>query len=225
MVRFRKLQINIECDATRPRPRPRFYAPDHTLLFSLLNLLPIILISLLIVALVPNLSLGQRRNKRPTLQHPSRDQFAGRILLIPLDSRPTSWQLPRQIARIADHEIIAPLRSQLGGPDNPANTEFIVNWAKGQNYSEVNGVIVSLNMLAFGGARASSIEAAALKERVSLIEWIRTQHPKLPLYAFTTSLSETASEAQQTLNQLALELTAKGAIDYLIIQQSAGTAS
>lgn len=221
---FRKLPIHFECEATRPRPMPCFYISSSSLFPSLLNLLPIILVSWLIISLAPSISLGQRRDKKPTLQKPNHDQFAGRVMLIPLDSRPSSWQLPRQIARIADHEIIAPLRSQLGSADKPADIELINRWAKNQNYGEINGVIVSLNMLAFGGAQASSPDSALLKERLSLIEWIRTQHPRIPLYAFTTAQNKTDADTNnQTLNQLAIDLTTKGVIDYLIIQQPEGT--
>jgi hypothetical protein len=176
---------------------------------------------LLVFALAPTPTSAQR--KKPVLRPPSRDYFAGRILLLPLDSRPASWQLPRLVARVADHEIIAPTRSLLGGPDKPADVEGVVSWARSQNYSEVSGVIVSLDLLSFGGARAARVSPETLRQRLALLEWVRAERPQLAVYGFIADHSGVAdageADAAAALDGLALDLAAKGTLDYLILHR------
>lgn len=156
------------------------------------------------------------QRKKPVLRMPNRDYYAGRLLLIPLDSRPAAWQLPRQVARIADHELIVPPRNTLGDAQKPPDVQGIVAWAKKQNYAQLRGAIVSLNLLAFGGGRATDALADALKQRLNLVEWMRAEHPKLSIYGFISPPEAGADLGP--LNQVALDLAAKGVFDGMMIQ-------
>lgn len=119
---------------------------------------------LLLIVSSDSQSFAQRR--RPLLLPVARDHFAGKFVLIPCDDRPSSWQQPRMLARVADHDLILPPSRLLG------DAEALVEWAKSVDYAEVKGVIVSLD---------------AIEQRLELIEWIRKRAPGAPIYGFTSS--------------------------------------
>ena len=181
---------------------------------------------LLLGALCSSSGLAQHR---PVLQSARRDYFAGKFVLLPLDTRPASFQLPRLIAHIADHEIIAPPYSLLGNQNQAADAERIIAWAKQVDYGDAEGVIVSLDLIAYGGARSSRVpdaEAETARKRLELITWLHTERPGLPIYGFITAAepspasSENGSENSRLspINQMALDLVTAGALDYLLIQ-------
>jgi hypothetical protein len=124
-------------------------------------------------------SLAQR--PRPKLLKSQRSQYAGRILLIPYDSRPVAWKLPRMVARIADHEIIYPPREMLGDATHGIEADRVIEWAKEQDYDEINGVIVSLDALAGWAAEA---QPERIKTRLDFLNWLRQSNPELPIYGF-----------------------------------------
>lgn len=141
-------------------------------------------IFLLLISLVAPILAQQR----PKMLQPQRSRYAGRILLIPSDGRPASWKLPRMVARIADHEIIYPPREFLS--DATIDAERVIEWAKKQDYSQLNGVIVSLDTLA---AWASESTPEQVKRRLAFITWVRQQKPDLPIYGFTQKARDEVS--------------------------------
>ncbi|MBS1812361.1 MAG: DUF4127 family protein [Acidobacteria bacterium] len=122
------------------------------------------------------------QNKRPKLQLLERSQYAGRILLIPYDGRPVSWKLPRMIARVADYEIIYPPRELLGDLTHPPDADRVIEWAKKQNFDQLNGVIVSLDALAGWTGETTPGQS---KSRLEFIHWMRQRKSDLPIYGFT----------------------------------------
>lgn len=109
-------------------------------------------------------------------------------MLIPRDGRPVSWKLPRMIARVADHEVISPPREMLGEATQAPDVERVIAWAKKQNLSQLNGVIVSLDAL------FENATAAQVKERLEFINWLRQRAPNLPIYGFARQSNDAISQ-------------------------------
>lgn len=112
-----------------------------------------------------------------------------RIALVPLDDRPVCLQYPQMMAPLAHAEIVAPPIEQLGRFTTPGNTEAIARWLREQDWSRIDALIVSTDMLAYGGLVASRVhgvdEATALA-RLGVLDTIRQTHPELPIYGFST---------------------------------------
>lgn len=122
------------------------------------------------------------QRQRPKLLQPQHSKYAGRILLIPYDGRPVSWKLPRMVAHITDYEIIYPPRELLGDATNALDADRVIEWAKKQDYEQLNGVIVSLDALAGWTGEAKPEQA---KARLAFVNWVRQRKPDLPIYGFT----------------------------------------
>jgi hypothetical protein len=137
-------------------------------------------------------ALAQRR---PILRPAARDYLAGKFVLITRDERPQSLQQPRMLARVADHDLIAPPSRVM------TDAGALIEWAKGVDYAEVDGVIVSLD--AIGGVPTQS-------ERSDFVKWIRAQRPSIAIYASTTGSSDRSLQA-------ALNLVANSTFDFLLI--------
>ena len=136
-----------------------------------------IAIALLVLLLAPAFAQKQR----PKILPPQQQQFAGRLLLIPRDARPISWKLPRQIARVADYEIIVPPRELLGDGTQALDPDRLVAWVKAQDITRLQGAIVALDTLAGWTGEAS---AEQIKQRLELLNWLRQRKPELPIYGF-----------------------------------------
>lgn len=78
-----------------------------------------------------------------------------RILYVPADSRPSSVQWPRLLCRMVDWELIMPPVQLLGWFAEPGNPEEIMGWASEAAQGPFDGVVISLDMLAYGGLEAS----------------------------------------------------------------------
>ncbi|MBL8206055.1 MAG: DUF4127 family protein [Blastocatellia bacterium] len=166
--------ITFYCFSPQPRGRA-FHAAFRTSCSALL------LLSLLVIP-----SLAQRQ--RPKILQPQHHQYAGRLLLIPRDGRPISWKLPRMIARIADYEILYPPREMLGDATTAMDADRVIAWAKNQNLSQLNGVIVALDAL------TEKADAVKTSERLDLINWLRQRAPDLPIYGFAEQANDAISK-------------------------------
>lgn len=92
------------------------------------------------------------------------------------------------IARVADHEVISPPREMLGEATQAPDVERVIAWAKKQNLSQLNGVIVSLDAL------FENATAAQVKERLEFINWLRQRAPNLPIYGFARQSNDAISQ-------------------------------
>ena len=114
--------------------------------------------------------------------------YAGRMLLVPIDDRPAVAQFAVMIGAIADHEVKMPPSDLLGRFTVPGNPEKIREWLQAQNYEKVDALIVSVDMLAYGGLVASrSVKVSVEKalERLEFFKWLKKKHPRIPIYAFS----------------------------------------
>lgn len=112
-----------------------------------------------------------------------------RVVLVPLDDRPVCLQYPQMLAGLAHADVVAPPIEALGRFTTPGNTTAIAAWLRAQDWSRVDALIVSLDMLAYGGLVASRVhgvdEPTALA-RLTVLDEVAKAHPALPVYAFST---------------------------------------
>lgn len=112
-----------------------------------------------------------------------------RIALVPLDDRPVCLQYPQMLAGIAYAEVVAPPLQDLGRFTAAGNTEAIARWLREQDWSSIDALIVSTDMLAYGGlvaSRVHGVEEATALARLGVLGTIREAHPQLPIYGFST---------------------------------------
>lgn len=113
---------------------------------------------------------------------------AENIILVPIDSRPPGGQFPEMIAAMADSKItIAPER-YLGQFLTPGSPEAIMTWLESQDMSNVASLVVSTDMIAYGGlisSRINSISADKAINRLQRLARIRKKWPNLKIYGFS----------------------------------------
>ncbi|MEJ7616088.1 MAG: DUF4127 family protein [Pyrinomonadaceae bacterium] len=85
-----------------------------------------------------------------------------RVLLITLDDRPPCLQVTQMIGDIGDAEVVAPPRALLGRFTEAGQPDEIARWVNGQKLHEFDAVVVSLDMLAYGGLVNSRVNSTPL---------------------------------------------------------------
>ena len=109
------------------------------------------------------------------------------IGLLPLDERPVNTRYPAMIAAIAGAALRLPPRSILSAQRHAADCAALGAWLEA-SAPQLDGLIVSLEMLGYGGLIASRIgdePAAVVLGRLTVLQTIRQRFPRLPIYAFS----------------------------------------
>ncbi|MDX2042053.1 MAG: DUF4127 family protein [Acidobacteriota bacterium] len=135
----------------------------------------------------------------------SRNDLAGKVLLIPRDDR---FLELRTLAQIADHYLLLPPSHLLNPKPQP---DKLIEWLKAQNLTGVSGVILSLEAIS---ADASPETTARISQA---IKQLRSQNPRAAFYGFTSL--DSSVETSKQFCQSALGLTADGKLDLLLIGQ------
>src|SRR4051812_36725780 len=78
-----------------------------------------------------------------------------RILLVPLDSRPAAGQFAQMIGNMAAVDVVTPPLDMLGRFTQPGMPDQVLDWLEAQDYRDVSAVIVSADLIAYGGLIAS----------------------------------------------------------------------
>ncbi len=107
------------------------------------------------------------------------------IALIPLDNRPCNTRFPRQIAAMGGTQLIEPDDRTLGFFSSPADCQVFATWL--HELPEVEALIVSVDMLAYGGLVASrrpQVSTQQALERLSVLKEWRESRPGVPIYGF-----------------------------------------
>lgn len=125
---------------------------------------------------------------------------ADRILLIPLDSRPAAGQFAQMIGQMAAVDVVLPPLELLGRFTTSGQPERILQWLRQQDFSDVSAVVLSTDMIAYGGLIASRTDQATLEQatlRIRELVEIRRTKPNVRFYGFTavTRLTPTATKA------------------------------
>ncbi len=108
------------------------------------------------------------------------------LALIPLDNRPCNVRFPQQIAAIGGTELIVPPNEILGYFTTPGQPASLAKWLEA--LPEIEGLIVSSDMLAYGGLVASRRGTPPLQNALDNLQILRQwheAHPQTPIYAFS----------------------------------------
>jgi len=108
------------------------------------------------------------------------------IALLPLDNRPCNTRFPAQIARIGGSELLLPPSSLLGFFNTPGQPLALADWIRDLP-REAEALIVSVDMLAYGGLVASRRPSVPVEQATSHLQALRDFHrerPGVPIYAF-----------------------------------------
>lgn len=179
------------------------------LLSRLTNVLLIIGLAGISAALFTTTTAQERRDKpqQPSLTPVPMDPGplgpAGYIVLVPIDDRPAVSQFAVMIGAVADHKVILPPRELLGRFTTPGDAERLQEWLRTQDYSKTDALIISVDMLAYGGLVASRAPQAKLedaRQRLEFFRWFKQRHPRVPVYAFNALMrvAPTAAAASRT---------------------------
>lgn len=128
---------------------------------------------LLVFSAHPTMVKGQENNEK------------GKVILIPLDDRPVCLQLPTRMGDIGDLDIITPPIEMLGRYTTPGDTHKLSQWLLSQELEEIQAVIISLDMLVYGGLVASRVHNVAIEqalENIQALERLKERRPDMPLY-------------------------------------------
>lgn len=109
-----------------------------------------------------------------------------RIGLIPLDERPVNTRYPAMIADIAGVQLDIPPRELLSSFRTPAPCAHLTTWLH-DTASQLDALIVSFEMLGYGGLIASRIgyeSASIILERIDTLRAIKQRYPDLPILGF-----------------------------------------
>jgi len=139
---------------------------------------------LLLLACWPAVALAQSAARPVAPPMPKRL----RIALVPLDDRPVCLQYPGMMAPLAHAEVVAPPVDVLGRFTTPGDTEAVARWLRGQDWRAFDALIVSTDMLAYGGlvaSRVDAVDADTALRRLDVLDEIRKAHATLPIYGFS----------------------------------------
>ncbi|MDX2030676.1 MAG: DUF4127 family protein [Blastocatellia bacterium] len=138
---------------------------------------------------------------KPVPMNPGPLGAAGYLVLVPIDDRPAVGQFAQMVGAVADHKVTMPPREVLGRFTAPGDPARIEQWLRGQNYSRVDGLIVSVDMLAYGGLVASRRHGVPLEEarkRLEFFRWFKQKNPNVPVYAFSTIMRVAPTASAET---------------------------
>lgn len=113
---------------------------------------------------------------------------ADRILLIPLDGRPAAGQFAQMIGRIGGVEVTLPPYELLGRYTQPGDPDAILEWLANCDPEGVIAVVVSTDMIAYGGLIASRTPSTPLytaQKRIARLATISNHFPKARFYAYS----------------------------------------
>ncbi|MCA0970588.1 DUF4127 family protein [Halobacillus litoralis] len=113
-----------------------------------------------------------------------------KIALLPVDARPVTRQLPIELAKLADWEVLAPEQADLGFLKQAADVGHLQYWLK-ETAPKVDGMVLSIDMLLYGGLVPSRIheqEKEQLNRRLELLKEIREEHPDIQLMVFSSTM-------------------------------------
>lgn len=118
-----------------------------------------------------------------------RSEPAKRILLVPLDDRPATTQFAQMIGQIAGASVESPPLETLGRFTMPGKPEQILEWMRQQDLSRYDAVVVSTDMMAYGGliaSREADTDYRVAINRLRALQKLRRGFPGTKFFAFSS---------------------------------------
>jgi hypothetical protein len=107
------------------------------------------------------------------------------IALLPLDDRPCNTRFVSEIGAIGGASLLLPSRAHLGRFNSPGEPAALQAWLEA--LPAVEALIVSVDMLAYGGlvaSRKTKTDLETALERLEVLAKWRQSHSTTPIYAF-----------------------------------------
>jgi hypothetical protein len=111
------------------------------------------------------------------------------VVLVPLDDRPVTAQLPAMLGRVAGREVREPPRALIGNYLTFGRPDAIIPWLNGPHQSGASAYVISTDMLAYGGLVASRVPQTSYVDayfRLRTLRQLRRAQPKAWIGAFGT---------------------------------------
>jgi Protein of unknown function (DUF4127) len=111
------------------------------------------------------------------------------IVLVPLDDRPVSAQLPVMLGTIAGERVVVPPPELLGHYIQLGKPDAIIAWLNRDAAGPRDAFVISSDMLAYGGLVASRVPGPAYADayfRLRELTHLRSLHPHAWIAAFAT---------------------------------------
>ncbi|MDZ5001476.1 DUF4127 family protein, partial [Clostridium perfringens] len=93
-----------------------------------------------------------------------------KILYVPLDDRPVNLMIVKQLANLAELEIKTPIKEDLGCFLKEGNVNSIKKWI---NTEKCDSLIISLDMLLYGGLIASRTDKRSVEEAMDILKFLK----------------------------------------------------
>jgi hypothetical protein len=113
------------------------------------------------------------------------------LLAIPVDDRPVTGEQVAGLVAAAGWELRLPPAPWLGRFRTPGDCDALAEWLRTSIDDTVVGIIVSLDMLLYGGLVASRhvvIDDATLARRFGVLQSLRDRWPRLRIAAFIATM-------------------------------------
>ncbi len=133
------------------------------------------------------------------------------VIYVPLDDRPVNAARPHLLAQMVDYELIAPPAILLGRYRTPGRPEELADWLTAQvdEPHAADCLILSLDMLVYGGLVASRSSQLSLEEAIARLEvlaQLKKQAPGIPIYASSVILREAPDSCTSGMDEHRQEL-------------------
>jgi hypothetical protein len=115
--------------------------------------------------------------------------LATTFVLVPLDDRPVTLQLPKMVGAIAGVRVDTPPRPLLGRYLEPGDPQAIARWLRDEAPRDASAFIMSTDMVDFGGliaSRAPGTPAYVAQTRLQDLAAFRAQRPAAAFALFGT---------------------------------------
>ena len=120
----------------------------------------------------------------PTIAH-----AATELVLVPIDDRPVTLQLPQMVGAIAGANVLVPPRAMLGRFLSPGDPAGIAQWLQSSATQGADAFVLSTDMLAYGGliaSRAPYTPQTVAISRLGVLSKLREEHRSAWIGAFGT---------------------------------------
>jgi Protein of unknown function (DUF4127) len=111
------------------------------------------------------------------------------FVVVPLDDRPVTAQLPRLLGAISGVQVAEPPRPMLGHYLTPGDAPAIMRWLRNDAPSDARAYVVSQDMVVYGGLVASRIPGVSRAQaytRLQELAAIRASRPNASFSVFGT---------------------------------------
>lgn len=111
------------------------------------------------------------------------------FVLVPLDDRPVTLQLPKMLGAIAGVRVEVPPRPLLGHYLDPGDPQALARWLRDESPRDASAFILSTDMIDFGGliaSRAPGAPAYVAETRLRDLAAFRAQRPHASFALFGT---------------------------------------